>query len=260
MVFQESLGTVRQKAERLEKLACALSADAQLDAADAADAKRAARLCKADLVTNAVIEFTSVQGVMGSYYAAASGETPQVAQAIGQHYQPRFRRRCAADTTVGKLVALADKLDTICGLFAVGQGPTGSSDLFALRRSAIGIVNMLEAGLAISLAAAIDESLASFAAQGVAFDAAAVRRGGGLFVTRTKVMLRDAGVNADTIDAVLAAGVESLPSSASAPTRSRTPAQRCGNVRQPGNGIRPREQPAQARAGRGRGRCPAHRT
>ena len=209
VVFQESLGTVRQKAERLEKLACALSADAQLDAADAADAKRAARLCKADLVTNAVIEFTSVQGVMGSYYAAASGETPQVAQAIGQHYQPRFAGDALPDTTVGKLVALADKLDTICGLFAVGQGPTGSSDPFALRRSAIGIVNMLETGLAISLAAAIDESLASFAAQGVAFDAAAVRAEVvDFFVTRTKVMLRDAGINADTIDAVLAAGVE----------------------------------------------------
>ena len=209
VVFQESLGTVRQKAERLEKLACALSADAQLDAADAADAKRAARLCKADLVTNAVIEFTSVQGVMGSYYAAASGETPQVAQAIGQHYQPRFAGDALPDTTVGQLVALADKLDTICGLFAVGQGPTGSSDPFALRRSAIGIVNMLEAGLPISLAAAIDESLASFATQGVAFDAAAVRAEVvDFFVTRTKVMLRDAGVNADTIDAVLAAGVE----------------------------------------------------
>ena len=209
VVFQESLGTVRQKAERLEKLACALSADAQLSAADAADAKRAARLCKADLVTNAVIEFTSVQGVMGSYYAAASGETPQVAQAIGQHYQPRFAGDALPDTTVGKLVALADKLDTICGLFAVGQGPTGSSDPFALRRSAIGIVNMLEAGLPISLAAAIDESLASFAAQGVAFDAAAVRAEVvDFFVTRTKVMLRDDGVNADTIDAVLAAGVE----------------------------------------------------
>ena len=209
VVFQESLGTVRQKAERLEKLAGALSADAQLSAADAADAQRAARLCKADLVTNAVIEFTSVQGVMGSYYAAASGETPQVAQAIGQHYQPRFAGDALPDTTVGQLVALADKLDTICGLFAVGQGPTGSSDPFALRRSAIGIVNMLEAGLPISLAAAIDESLASFAAQGVAFDAAAVRAEVvDFFVTRTKVMLRDAGVNADTIDAVLAAGVE----------------------------------------------------
>lgn len=209
VVFQESLGTVKQKAERLVKLAGALAADAQLSEADAADLVRAAQLCKADLVTNAVIEFTSVQGVMGSYYAAASGETPQVAQAIGQHYQPRFAGDELPDTTVGKLVALADKLDTICGLFSVGQGPTGSSDPFALRRSAIGIVNMLEAGVNISLAAAIDCSLAAFAEQGVQFDAAAVRAEVvDFFVTRTKVMLRDAGVEADTIDAVLAAGVE----------------------------------------------------
>ncbi|RXZ54238.1 glycine--tRNA ligase subunit beta [Senegalimassilia faecalis] len=209
VVFQESLGTVKQKAERLVKLAGALAADAQLSEADAADLVRAAQLCKADLVTNAVIEFTSVQGVMGSYYAAASGETPQVAQAIGQHYQPRFAGDELPETTVGKLVALADKLDTICGLFSVGQGPTGSSDPFALRRSAIGIVNMLEAGVSISLAAAIDCSLAAFAEQGVQFDAAAVRAEVvDFFVTRTKVMLRDAGVEADTIDAVLAAGVE----------------------------------------------------
>ena len=209
VVFQESLGTVKQKAERLVKLAGALAADAQLSEADAADLVRAAQLCKADLVTNAVIEFTSVQGVMGSYYAAASGETPQVAQAIGQHYQPRFAGDELPETTVGKLVALADKLDTICGLFSVGQGPTGSSDPFALRRSAIGIVNMLEAGVNISLAAAIDCSLAAFAEQGVQFDAAAVRAEVvDFFVTRTKVMLRDAGVEADTIDAVLAAGVK----------------------------------------------------
>lgn len=209
VVFQESLGTVKQKAERLVKLAGALAADAQLSEADAADLVRAAQLCKADLVTNAVIEFTSVQGVMGSYYAAASGETPQVAQAIGQHYQPRFAGDELPETTVGKLVALADKLDTICGLFSVGQGPTGSSDPFALRRSAIGIVNMLEAGVNISLAAAIDCSLTAFAEQGVQFDAAAVRAEVvDFFVTRTKVMLRDAGVEADTIDAVLAAGVE----------------------------------------------------
>ena len=209
VVFQESLGTVKQKAERLVKLAGALAADAQLSEADAADLVRAAQLCKADLVTNAVIEFTSVQGVMGSYYAAASGETPQVAQAVGQHYQPRFAGDELPETTVGKLVALADKLDTICGLFSVGQGPTGSSDPFALRRSAIGIVNMLEAGVNISLAAAIDCSLAAFAEQGVQFDAAAVRAEVvDFFVTRTKVMLRDAGVEADTIDAVLAAGVE----------------------------------------------------
>lgn len=208
VVFQESLGTVRAKAQRLAALAGHLAEDAKLAEQDAADLKRAAYLCKADLVTNAVIEFTSVQGIMGGYYALASGETAQVAQAIGQHYQPRFAGDAAPDTTVGKLVAFADKLDTICGLFAVNQGPTGSSDPFALRRSAIGIVGMLEAGLPVSLDAAIDFSLDEFERQGVAFDRASVREAVvDFFVTRTKVILRDSGASADAVDAVLAAGV-----------------------------------------------------
>ena len=209
VVFQESLGTVRDKTARLVKLADHLGRDAGLSETDAADLSRACYLCKADLVTNAVIEFTSVQGIMGSYYAKAAGETDQVAQAIGQHYQPRFAGDAAPDTLVGKLTAFADKLDTVCGLFSVGQGPTGSSDPFALRRSAIGIVNMLDDGLPVSLGAAIDVALAALADQGVSFDAAAVRAEVvDFFVTRTKVILRDAGATADAIDAVLAAGVD----------------------------------------------------
>ena len=207
VVFQEQLGTVRDKADRLVKLADHLAADAQLGEADAADLKRACYLCKADLVTNAVIEFTSVQGVMGSYYAQAAGETDQVARAIEQHYRPRFAGDDAPDSLVGKQVAFADKLDTICGLIAVGQGPTGSSDPFALRRSAIGIVNMLDAGLPVSLAAAIDCALEGYA--GIDFDAVAARAEiVDFFITRTKVILRDAGNAADVVDAVLAAGIE----------------------------------------------------
>ena len=208
VVFQESLGTVKQKAERLVKLGAFLAKDAALAPQDAADLERACYLCKADLVTNAVVEFTSVQGVMGGYYALASDETEQVARAISQHYQPRFAGDALPDGTVGKLCALADKLDTICGLFAVDQGPTGSSDPFALRRSAIGIVNMLESGVGISLAGAIDCALQSFADQGVSFDFAQARdQIVDFFITRTKVMLRDGGIEADTIDAVLAAGI-----------------------------------------------------
>ena len=143
VVFQEALGTTLEKTKRVVKVARHLAAQAGLDAADAADAERAAYLCKADLVTGAVVEFTSVQGVMGSYYAAASGETPQVAQAIADHYRPRFSGDDLPASAVGKVVAMADKLDTICGLFAIGQGPTGSSDPFALRRAAIGIVSIL---------------------------------------------------------------------------------------------------------------------
>ncbi|MBQ1450952.1 MAG: glycine--tRNA ligase subunit beta [Eggerthellaceae bacterium] len=209
VVFQESLGTTRAKADRLVELAGKLSADAGLEGQDAEDAKRAALLCKADLVTCAVVEFTSVQGIMGRYYAKAAGETDQVAEAIADHYRPRFAGDETPASLVGKVVATADKLDTICGLFAVGQGPTGSSDPFALRRSAIGILAMLEDGLNVSLISAIDESLDIFEKNGLEFDRAEARKAiVDFFVTRTKVMLRDRGCAADTIDAVLATGVE----------------------------------------------------
>lgn len=208
VVFQEQLGTVRAKTARVEKLAEHLSADAALCAQDAADAARAAHLCKADLVTGAVVEFTSVQGIMGSYYAAAAGETDQVARAIADHYRPRFSGDELPASTVGKVVAMADKLDTICGLFAVDQGPTGSSDPFALRRAALGIIAILEDGLPVSLMGAIDRALDSYESEGLSFDRAAVRAAViEFFVTRTRVMLRDSGCESDAIDAVLAAGV-----------------------------------------------------
>lgn len=208
VVFQEQLGTVRAKTVRVEKLAEHLSADAALSSQDAADAARAAHLCKADLVTGAVVEFTSAQGIMGSYYAAAAGETDQVARAIADHYRPRFAGDELPASTVGKVVAMADKLDTICGLFAVDQGPTGSSDPFALRRAALGIIAILEDGLPVSLMGAIDRALDSYEAEGLSFDRAAVRAAViEFFVTRTRVMLRDSGCESDAIDAVLAAGV-----------------------------------------------------
>lgn len=211
VVFQEKLGTMLDKTNRIQRLADHLAEDAGLAGQDLSDVERAARLCKADLVTSAVVEFTSVQGVMGSYYAAASGETAQVAQAIEQHYRPRFAGDEAPDTVEGKIVAIADKLDTVCGLFAVGQGPTGSSDPFALRRSAIGIVAMLSGkdAVEVSLVAAIDAALASYAQQGIEFDTDAVRRDViEFFITRTKVMMRDAGNSIDAIDAVLSAGIQ----------------------------------------------------
>ena len=211
VVFQEKLGTMLDKTNRIQRLADHLAEDAGLAGQDLNDVERAARLCKADLVTSAVVEFTSVQGVMGSYYAAASGETAQVAQAIEQHYRPRFAGDEAPDTVVGKIVAIADKLDTVCGLFAVGQGPTGSSDPFALRRSAIGIMAMLSGkdAVEVSLVAAIDAALASYAQQGIEFDTDVVRRDViEFFITRTKVMMRDAGNSIDAIDAVLSAGIQ----------------------------------------------------
>lgn len=204
VVFQEKLGTMLDKTYRIEKLCEHLSTDAGLDATDKQDALRAAKLCKADLVTGAVVEFTSVQGVMGAYYAQAAGETEQVATAIGQHYQPRFAGDAAPDSEVGKIVAFADKLDTICGLFAIGQGPSGSSDPFALRRSAIGIIAMLRSGLSVSLEDAIECALDSYAAA-LSFDKAAVKADIiDFFITRTKVILKDEGIPSDVIEAIVA--------------------------------------------------------
>lgn len=214
VVFQEKLGTMLAKTNRLVRLAQHLVADAHLGEDEATNAVRAAYLCKADLVTEAVVEFTSVQGIMGSYYAAASGETDQVAHAIADHYRPRFSGDEPPAEAPSQVVAIADKLDTICGLFAVGQGPTGSSDPFALRRSALGIVNILldtshGEPLSLSLVSAIDAALDIYEADGLTFDRADIRAQIiEFFITRTKVMLRDAGNAVDAIDAVLAVGVQ----------------------------------------------------
>ncbi len=209
VVFQEKLGSVYDKTQRIVALAGALAGQLGLEGQDCADAKRAALLAKADLVTEAVVEFTSLQGVMGGHYALASGETPAVAQAIREHYHPRFSGDEVPGNTCGKVVAIADKLDTVCGIFAIGQGPTGSSDPFALRRAALGIINIMKAGVDVSLVSLVNAALDAYEAQGVEFDrATAFSQVIDFFITRTKVMLRDGGSGVDAIDAVLAAGVE----------------------------------------------------
>lgn len=209
VVFQEQLGTMRDKTDRVSQLAAKLCLDASLSAAESEAVARCALLAKADLVTNAVIEFTSVQGIMGSYYAAASGEDELVAQAISEHYKPRFAGDETPSNIVGKIVAIADKLDSICGLFAIGQSPTGSSDPFALRRAALGIMSILQDGVDISLMDSIDASLNIYLESGLSFDKEAVRdEVADFFVTRTKVMLRDSGHSAGVVDAIIAVGIE----------------------------------------------------
>lgn len=208
VTFQEKLGTVRQKAERMERLASVVARECGLDEARQAMAARAALLAKADLVTQAVVEFTSQQGVMGGYYAAAAGEPAEVSEAIRDQYRPRFAGDELPSGPVGIAVAVADKLDTICGMFAIEQPPTGSSDPFAVRRSAIGVIAMLRQAGQGSLAALIDASLDAYAAQGLEFDRAktaeGVRR---FFEGRLAAIARDEGVSPDTIEAVSAAGV-----------------------------------------------------
>lgn len=208
VVFQEQLGTMLDKTKRIEQLSSKLAIDASLDEFAANKIQRAAHLAKADLVTNAVIEFTSVQGVMGSYYASASGEDDDVALAIEQHYRPRFAGDDIPSNIVGKVLSIADKVDTICGLFALGQGPTGSSDPFALRRAAIGVIAILQSGVDISLEKAVSSALDIYLESGLEFNKAETQQTiADFFITRTKVILRDAGNDVGVIDSVLATGI-----------------------------------------------------
>jgi glycyl-tRNA synthetase beta chain len=208
IVFQEKLGSLGDKARRVQKLAVALADLTNASTEDRTFAARAAELAKADLVTNAVVEFTDLQGVMGGYYAIASGEEPGVAIAIVEHYRPRFAGDELPSTVAGRLVAIADKLDSIAGIFAIGMAPTGSADPYALRRGAIGILQMLLGGTNVTLDAAIGAALAGY--EGViAFDVeatgATIKE---FFVGRLEGILRDRGSAYDTVAAVLATAAD----------------------------------------------------
>ncbi|MDO8915547.1 MAG: glycine--tRNA ligase subunit beta [Coriobacteriia bacterium] len=163
IVFQKELGTLSSKVERIEALVTALAGIAGADAGETAQALRAAHLCKTDLVSHAVVEFPSLQGVMGRYYALAAGEDASVADAIVEHYRPRFAGDAVPGSVPGMLVSAADKLDTMCGIFGIGQAPTGSGDPYALRRGAIGILSMvLDGGLRLQLTESIAAALAGY--------------------------------------------------------------------------------------------------
>ncbi len=145
LTFQEQLGSMLDKSKRLETLAPQIGERLQLNAAEMKTVKRAAHLCKADLATNMVVELTSLQGLMGYEYAKISGETEAVAAAIVEHYYPQTKLPQPKISQSGLALNLANRLDSLCGLFAVGKAPTGSADPFALRRDALAIVtNLLE--------------------------------------------------------------------------------------------------------------------
>jgi glycyl-tRNA synthetase len=143
LTFQEKLGSMLEKSQRLEQLVPHLSQMLGLSEEEMATATRAARLCKADLATQMVVEFTSLQGVMGQEYARKSGESDGVARAIFEHYLPRFAGDILPETRPGLTVGLANRLDSLVGLFAVSLAPTGSADPYHLRRDALGVVNNL---------------------------------------------------------------------------------------------------------------------
>lgn len=140
VVFQQQLGTVLEKTERIGELAAEIAAQIQ---ADVTHARRAGELCKADLVSDMVLEFDKMQGIAGRYYAQHDGEPDAVAMAIEQHYLPRHAGDALPETDVACSVALADRIDTLTGIFGIGQAPTGSKDPFALRRASIAVLQII---------------------------------------------------------------------------------------------------------------------
>jgi glycyl-tRNA synthetase beta chain len=157
VTFQKDLGSIGDKARRVAKLAQQIASQVHASAADVA---RAVALCKADLVTRMVFEFPELQGVMGGYYAQASGEPDNVAQAIREHYQPVQSGTPIPASSAGQVLALADKLDTLAGIFAIGQKPTASKDPFALRRAALGALRIcIEGKLPLDLRALLKTAL-----------------------------------------------------------------------------------------------------
>ncbi len=201
--FQEGLGNMYDKSERLVKMAEMLRFAINTPV-DEEELRRCALLCKTDLVTGMVIEFTELQGVMGREYALLDGEKPEVAAGIFEHYLPRFAGDALPATTIGRIVGIGDKLDNICATFSRGLAPTGSQDPYALRRQALGVINiLLDANYHISLAKIIagtlylldikPEETGKLVPQIMEF-----------FKQRLRNLLMEQGIRYDVIDAVFA--------------------------------------------------------
>lgn len=203
IVFQERLGSLADKVERVRALAGFLAGIT--DSAPASVVERTALLCKADLVTHMVREFPELQGVMGRVYARLSGEPPAVCQAIEEHYLPRFAGDRLPDSPAGALVGMADRLDSIAGCFRIGLIPTGSEDPYALRRAAQGVIQiLLHQKIRLRLDGAVAHALAGFESLGG--DAAAAQREMLDFLrARTQAVLLERGLPAEVIEAALSA-------------------------------------------------------
>lgn len=208
--YQEGMGDMRDKADRLRKLTEAIGKDWGFTAEEAADADRAAFLSKSDLATGMVTEFTELQGEMGKEYALLDGEKPEVAKAIFEQYMPRFAGDILPQQEIGRALSLADKLDNLAATFLRGLIPTGSQDPFALRRQTIGAVNILTDGkihwdirrgieAALALLPGDEETKKTVLSQIEDF-----------FRQRIKAIMLDEGIAYDIIDAVLAGPVDDI--------------------------------------------------
>jgi glycyl-tRNA synthetase beta chain len=204
VIYQAKLGTSFEKVERFTALAKGLAE--RFEPAAVELTVRAARLAKCDLETKMVYEFPELQGIMGREYARLEGEPPRVVQAISEHYLPVEAGGALPQDNVGAFVSIADKVDTLCGCFGVGLIPTGSADPYALRRGAIGILNiLLERGYRQSLPALVEESLALLGAK-LTRPRDQVQAEVVEFIRlRLLNMLTQRGFPADVVEAVLAA-------------------------------------------------------
>ncbi|HEV2220745.1 MAG TPA: glycine--tRNA ligase subunit beta [Casimicrobiaceae bacterium] len=210
IVYQHQLGTLGERVERLRSLARGIAAAI---GANAEHADRAAMLAKADLVTEMVAEFPELQGTMGRHYARFDGEAHDVADAIAQHYWPRFAGDSLPERSVAQAVALADKLETLAGMFGVGALPTGDKDPFGLRRAAIGVLRIvIERELALPLPDLLDLAFGAFA--GIATVKPAATALADFLYDRLRAHLREQGYTANQVEAVLAqrpARIDTVP-------------------------------------------------
>jgi glycyl-tRNA synthetase beta chain len=206
VVYHNKLGTQAERSERVTALAGAIAAKLN---ADVTLVQRAARLSKADLLTDMVGEFPELQGIMGTYYARNDGEPEDVALAASEHYQPRFAGDALPSTVTGTAVALADKLETLVGIWAIGLGPTGDKDPFALRRHALGVLRMLiEKRLPLSITGLLADAAAQFASvAGFKDPSADVAT---FMFDRLRGILRERGFSPNEIEAVVAQNPDRL--------------------------------------------------
>ncbi|MFO8084837.1 MAG: glycine--tRNA ligase subunit beta [Desulfobacterales bacterium] len=212
VLFQAKLGSMYEKMERITELAGYLAELTQENPELTIWAQKAARLCKSDLVSHVVGEFPKLQGVMGKVYATVDNEPAEVALAIEEHYRPTFSGGALPETTTGAIVAIADKIDSICGCFSVGLLPTGAADPYALRRQGIGITNiMLDKGFSFSFKQLIDRATGLFAHKATEDIVQTSEKVYVFIKNRISRMLEEEQISKDVVGAIVDVSIDHVP-------------------------------------------------
>jgi len=212
VLFQAKLGSMYEKVKRLQKMAGILADNVQKGSHLKKHATKAAWLCKADLVSQVVGEFPKLQGIMGRVYATVEKEPKSVAAAVEEHYRPIYSGGALPKTMAGAILAIADKIDNICGFFSVGLTPTGASDPYALRRQGIGIIQiMIDKGLSFSLRGMIEKSIKLYGIKGAKKIRAIADPVTAFLNNRLTHLLAEEGFSKDVIAAVTSVSVDNVP-------------------------------------------------